>query len=112
MTAISKRYKNTVRACYFTGFSMSAATNLSALLFVPLRELYGISFSKLGFLVLVNFCTQLFIDLVFTFFSDRFNLSKTIKSIPLVVLSGLLVYAVVPMILPQYTYLFFPHNNS
>lgn len=104
MKDISKKYKNTVRACYFTGFSMSAATNLSALLFVPLRELYGISFSKLGFLVLINFCTQLLIDLVFTFFSGRFNLTKTIKSIPLVVFAGLLVYALVPLALPEYTY--------
>ena len=83
---------------------MSAATNLSALLFVPFHERYGISFSQLGFLVLVNFCTQLMIDLVFTFFSKKFNLTKTIKSIPAVVLVGFMIYTLVPMAFPGYTY--------
>lgn len=105
MAELSPKYKNTVYACYFTGFSMSAAANLSALLFIPLHDIYGISFTQLGFLVLVNFCTQLFIDLVFSFFSDRFNLEKTIKAIPAVVLIGLLVYAVVPIFLPDFTYI-------
>ncbi len=104
MTNISKKYKTTKLACYSAGFSMSAATNLSALLFVPFYEIYGISFSQLGFLVLVNFCTQLMIDLVFTFFSKYFNLTKTVKSIPAVVLVGFMIYTFVPMALPEFTY--------
>lgn len=98
------KYKLTKIACYFAGFSMAAATNLSPLLFITFNSLYGISFTALGFLVLVNFCTQLFIDLVFTFFSDKFNLTKTIKSIPLVIFFGMLVYAVVPLLIPEHTY--------
>ena len=104
MTDLAKKYKNTRLACYSVGFSMSAATNLSALLFVPFHEIYGISFSQLGFLVLVNFCTQLMIDLVFTFFSRCFNLEKTVKSIPAVVLAGFMIYTLVPMAMPEYTY--------
>ena len=104
MTDLSKKYRNTKLACYSVGFSMSAATNLSALLFVPFHEIYGISFSQLGFLVLVNFCTQLMIDLVFTFFSKHFNLEKTVKSIPAVVLLGFMIYTLVPMALPEFTY--------
>lgn len=104
MTDMAKKYRLTRSACYSAGFSMSAATNLSALLFVPFHELYGISFSQLGFLVLVNFCTQLMIDLVFTFFSKKFNLTKTIKSIPAVVLVGFMIYTLVPMAFPGYTY--------
>ena len=104
MTDPSRKYRNTKLACYSAGFSMSAATNLSALLFVPFHELYGISFSQLGFLVLVNFCTQLMIDLVFTFFSKKFNLTKTIRSIPAVVLVGFMIYTLIPMALPEYTY--------
>ncbi len=104
MTDLAKKYKKTRLACYSVGFSMSAATNLSALLFVPFHEIYGISFSQLGFLVLVNFCTQLMIDLVFTFFSKHFNLEKTVKSIPAVVLLGFMIYTLVPMALPEFTY--------
>ena len=104
---MNDRVKNcniTKAACYFTGFTMSAASNISAILFISFYELYGISFTKLGFLVLVNFCTQLLIDLIFTFFSSRFNLKITIKSIPLVVLVGMLIYAVVPKFFPDFTY--------
>lgn len=104
MNDLLKKYRRTKLACYFAGFSMAAATNLSPLLFITFNSFYGISFTALGFLVLVNFCTQLFIDLVFTFFSDNFNLTKTIKSIPLIVFFGMIFYSVVPVILPEYTY--------
>ncbi len=104
MKSLDKKYKLTKLGCYFTGLSMSAASNLSAILFIIFNELYGVSFTALGFLVLVNFCAQLGIDLVFTFFSGYFNLAKTVKSIPLLVIAGLLVYALVPAFFPEYAY--------
>ena len=48
---------------------MSICGNISPLLFLTFRNLYDISYSLLGFLVLVNFFTQLIVDLVFSFFS-------------------------------------------
>ena len=64
--------QNTTRvkyACYTTNISMSIVGNLSPVLFVTFRSLYGISYSLLGLLVLVNFVTQLTVDLLFSFFS-------------------------------------------
>lgn len=90
-----KRLKN---ACYTTNVSMSVVANLSPLLFLTFRSLYGISFSSLGLLVLINFCTQLFIDLVFSFFSHKFNLSLTVKLTPVLTTLGLLVYALSPVL--------------
>lgn len=104
MNRIDKKYRLTKLGCYFAGFSMSAASNISALLVITFNELYGISFTALGFLVLVNFCTQLGIDLIFTFFSDKFNLEKTVKSIPLLVVAGLMIYALIPKLFPEFTY--------
>lgn len=101
---INKNYKRVRLGCYFAGFSMSAAVNISAILFITFNELYSISFTALGFLVLVNFCTQLGIDLVFTFFSHKFNIERTIKNIPLLVLAGLAVYIAIPMAFPSYAY--------
>lgn len=106
MTARKNNYKLTRYACYFLGFSMAASVNLSAILFVPFRDLYDVSYTKLGFLVLINFCTQLGVDLIFSFFSDKFNLTKTIKSMPLIVFAGLMVYSVLPFVFPEYTYIF------
>ena len=92
-------------ACYSTNVTMSVVGNLSPLLFLTFRSLYGISYSKLGLLVLINFVTQLGIDLVFSFFSHRFNISKTVKAIPVIAVAGFGLYALLPVLFPRYAYL-------
>ena len=92
-------------ACYSTNVTMSVVGNLSPLLFLTFRSLYGISYSKLGLLVMINFVTQLGIDLVFSFFSHRFNISKTVKAIPVIAVAGFTLYALLPVLFPQYAYL-------
>ena len=92
-------------ACYSTNVTMSVVGNLSPLLFLTFRSLYGISYSKLGLLVLINFVTQLGIDLVFSFFSHRFNIPKTVKAIPVIAVAGFGLYALLPVLFPQYAYL-------
>lgn len=52
-------YKRTKLACYTAYFTMSSVFSLPPVLFVPLREIYGISYTLLGTLVLVNFFTQM-----------------------------------------------------
>ena len=91
-------------ACYFTNISMAVAGNLPPILFLTFRSMYGVSYSLLGLLVLVNFITQLGIDLVFSFFSHRFNITKTVRFIPVLTVVGLMVYALWPVLLPQAAY--------
>ena len=91
-------------ACYFTNISMAVAGNLLPILFLTFRSIYGVSYSLLGLLVLVNFITQLGIDLVFSFFSHRFNITKTVRFIPVLTVVGLVVYALWPVLLPQAAY--------
>jgi len=91
--------------CYATNISMSVVGNLSPLLFITFRSLYGISYSLLGLLVLVNFFTQLTVDLIFSFFSHRFNISKTVKLTPFLTVIGLLVYALWPFFFPNSVYI-------
>ncbi len=86
-------------ACYSTNVAASVVANLSPVLFLTFRELYGIPYSLLGLLVLINFFTQLIVDLIFSFFSHRFNIPKTVKSIPVICFMGFLIYAAAPMIL-------------
>jgi len=92
-------------ACYSANVTMSAVGNLSPVLFLTFRSLYGISYSLLGLLVLINFVTQLIIDLIFSFFSHKFNIGKTVKSIPLFGVVGFLIYAVWPFLAPDHVYL-------
>lgn len=80
---------------------MASAFCLPPLLFVTLREMYGISYTLLGTLVLVNFCTQLTVDLIFTFLSKHFNIKKTVRIMPLITSAGLMIYALVPTLFPK-----------
>ncbi|MBQ8503986.1 MAG: MFS transporter [Clostridia bacterium] len=101
MNSVIRRLKY---ACYTSNISMSVVATLSPLLFLTFREMYGISYSLLGLLVLVNFFTQLSIDLVFSFFSHRFNIEKTVKIMPLLSVIGLVVYALWPYVFPENIY--------
>lgn len=97
-------YMRTKRVCYYTYLAMSSVFSLPPLLFATFKELYGISYTLLGTLVLVNFCTQLGIDLVFSFFSKHFNIHRTLRLMPLLTALGLCIYALVPLLFPQYAY--------
>ena len=98
------KFKRTKFACYTAYFTMSSIFSLPPLLFAALQDMYGISYTLLGTLVLVNFCTQLTVDLIFTFFTKYFNIGKTVKIMPLITTLGLLVYAFVPRFFPEYAY--------
>lgn len=98
-------FKRTKYACYFTYLAMSSVFALPPLLFATFKELYNISYTLLGSLVLVNFCTQLSVDLILSFLSKYFNLRLTIRIMPLVTAAGLSIYALVPWLFPQYAYL-------
>lgn len=98
-------YLRTKIACYTANITMAIVGNLSPLLFLTFRTLYGISYSLLGTLVLINFFTQLLIDLVFSFFSHRFNISLTLRVMPLLSLVGFLLFALSPQLFPSAVYL-------
>ena len=102
MTPSVKRLK---AACYTSNMSMSVVANLSPLLFLTFRSMYGISFSLLGLLVLINFFTQLTIDLIFSFFSHKFNIKKTVIVMPALTVAGLIIYALYPFLFPDSVYL-------
>ncbi len=86
--------------------SMAVAACISPLLFTTFHSLYKISFSKLGFLVLINFCTQLAVDLLFSFYSYKFKIDKVVRTMPVLTVLGLTVYAVFPTVFPERAYLF------
>lgn len=96
------KFKRTKATCFYTYVAMSSVFSLPPMLFMTFHEMYGISYTLLGSLLLVNFFTQLLIDLVFTFFSKHFNIKTTIRVMPLITSAGLSVYALVPLLAPQY----------
>lgn len=99
------KYTRLKFACYTTNITMSVVGNISPLLFLTFRSLYGISYSLLGFLVLINFCTQLIIDLIFSFFSHKFNISLAVKATPALAVAGILIYSLYPFFFPDSVYI-------
>ena len=103
---MQRNYTRVKLACYTTNISMSIIGNLSPVLFLTFRHLYGISYSLLGLLVLVNFCTQLAVDLLFSFFSHKINIPFAVKITPILTIVGLLIYAICPFFLTgKYVYI-------
>lgn len=99
------QYKLTKNACYLTSMTMAISANLSPLLFLTFKDMYNLSYTLLGFLVVINFFTQLLIDLIFTFFTKYFNIHKTVKNTPLIVFIGLILYAVLPKMFSDMAFL-------
>ena len=100
-----KNFKRTKYACYTANISMSVVSALSPLLFSTFYSTYGISYSLLGTLVLINFFTQLLVDLVFSFYSHKFNLTIVVRVMPALTVIGLLTYAVFPLFTVGYEYI-------
>lgn len=101
----TKNFKRTKFACYSAYFTMSSIFSLPPILFATLQDMYGISYTLLGTLVLTNFCTQLTVDLVFTFFTKYFNVKKVVRIMPLITSAGMMIYALSPVIFPNNVYI-------
>lgn len=101
---MTKREKRLKYACYTACLSMSIVANLPPVLLITFRKIYGLSYSILGLLIFINYATQLGIDLVFSLFSNKFNIPKTVKTMPYLTFIGLGIYAVYPLLFPQTAY--------
>lgn len=101
---MAPNYKQTKFSCYYTYLAMASVFGMPPILFMTFREMYGISFTLLGTLVLVNFCTQLIVDLIFSFFGKYFNPHTALRVTPIFTAIGLLAYALIPMFFPQHAY--------
>ena len=97
-------FKRTKYACYFAYLAMSSVFCLPPMLFLTFHQSFGISYTLLGTLVLVNFLTQLSIDLSFTFFSKKFPIRKIVRMMPLLTSIGLALYALIPTLFPNIAY--------
>ncbi len=101
---MKNRFTRIKIACYSSNVTQAIVINLSPLLFITFRDIYGLSYSSLGFLILINFLSQLAIDIVFTLFSHKFNIPLTVKLMPVFSMTGLLIYGFSPLIFGEAVY--------
>ena len=90
-------YKRLKYACYFNNLSIAVVGTLSPILFLTFHDLYGVSYTKLGFLVFINFLTQLFVDLLMSLISGRISTTPLIRVMPIFTIVGFLIFGLAPV---------------
>ncbi|MEI6034946.1 MAG: MFS transporter [Verrucomicrobiae bacterium] len=88
-----------VWCCYLGMFIQALVINITPLLFIPLREQFELSFEQIGRLVLVNFATQMVVDLACTALADRVPPRPLIIAANALSAIGLWVFAFSPFVL-------------
>ena len=99
-----RAFRRTKYTCYYTYLAMSAIFVLPPMLFTAFHRLYGISYTLLGTLVLINFCIQMAVDLFFSFFPRVLPTRVIVRIMPFLTTFGLLLYALLPMLVPHAAY--------
>ena len=92
-------YRGTRRACYAGFMTQAAINNLAPLLFVVFQEEFGLSYERLGTLVLFNFCTQLIVDVLCARFAHKIGYRVPMVAAHVFCVLGLVLLGVLPMLL-------------
>lgn len=86
---------NTTRKCCYVGYITQAVViNFAPLLFYIFREEFNISYALLGTLTLINFVTQLAVDVISMFLVDKMGFRKSAVLSQLFAAAGLIMMPV------------------
>src|SRR5215469_5651740 len=91
-------YRATFRACCVGFIAQAAIVNLTPILFVPLREQFGFTYTQLGALVLINFLTQLSADIICCAVVDRIGFRFFAVAGHVFAFLGFTLFALVPFL--------------
>lgn len=92
------KYRLTTIACFLGIFSQAIVCSITAVLFIPLKTLYGLSYFHLGMLVGINFTAQVTVDLVFSGVIDKLGYRKLVLPACLIAFFGLILFALTPVL--------------
>ena len=85
-----------VRSCYVGAFIQALVINLTPLLFIPLKDELGLSYEQIGRLILVNFATQMAMDVGCGLLVDRLGAKPFIVASNILAVVGLWLFALTP----------------
>lgn len=83
-------------ASYLGYITQAIVNNFAPLLFVTFQKSFDISLEKIGYLVTVNFCIQLFVDFIAAKFVDKIGYRICIVAAHLFAGTGLVLMGVLP----------------
>ena len=97
-------YNHTRRACYLGFITQAISVNFPPLLFVLFQSEFGLTYEQVGRLVLVNFGTQIFADVIATRYADRLGHRACVIFSFIMSFVGLLLLGILPGLMAN-TYL-------
>lgn len=97
-------YRLTRLSCYVGIFIQAIISNITPILFIPMMDLYGFSYTQLGLLVGINFVSQVAVDVIFSGVIDRFGYRRIALPAIGVAFAGLALFALAPWLFPSNVY--------
>lgn len=93
-------YNRTKYACYIAFIVQAIINNLSPILFILYQKEFGISYSLISLLVVVNFFTQLLVDVFSVQITSLLGYRRAILLSQFLAASGLALLGILPRIIP------------
>lgn len=100
-------YRSTIHACYIGFLVQAVVVNLTPILFIPLREAYGLRYEQLGLLVFINFITQVVCDIAFSGMVDKYGFRPFVVAAHALTVAGFALFAASPVLFPANPYIGF-----
>ena len=97
---MKRTYKSTRRACYVGYLVQAVVNNLSPVFFVIYQREYGVSYSLLSCLIIMNFITQLIVDILCIHFVNKFGQRRCVVAAHIINACGLVMLGVLPSVMP------------
>ncbi|MBO5726659.1 MAG: MFS transporter [Clostridia bacterium] len=101
---MSNNYNYTRVCCYIGYFVQAIINNFLPLLFVTFNSKFGLSFEKLGILIVINFCTQIAVDVISVKIIDIVGYKNTAILAHVFAAAGLALLSFLPNVMSN-TYL-------
>jgi len=92
-------YKHTLRACYIGYITQAIVNNLAPILFIIFQKQFHISFEEIGRLVLINFATQTFADVIAIKYVDKLGYRKSAILAHIFCAIGLIGLSILPQLM-------------
>ena len=99
--SIKTDFRHTIAASYIGYITQAIVNNFASLLFVTFHRTYGISLSRIGLLVTINFVTQILVDLFSAKFTDRIGYRINAVLAHVFAAVGLVILGILPELTPD-----------
>jgi len=103
--SIRNNFKHTIMASYIGYITQAIVNNFAPLLFLTFHNVYNIPLEQIGLLVVINFCTQITVDLICAKWADRIGYRPLVIAAHVFAAVGLIGLGILPELTPNIPYL-------